>query len=215
MTRAQLLKIAAFTQKHNIVAISDELYSELTYVGQHTCFASLPGMKERTLLLNGFSKAYAMTGFRVGYVMAPADAIGAMQSIHQYTMLCAPTSAQFAAIEAIESAREDCKFMFDTYNKRRKIMIDGLKRIGLKTFEPQGAFYIFPDIRIAGMKSKDFFARLLDEMEVAVIPGDAFGESGEGFIRCSYATSTKNLSLALERIDRFINCKKTVQCAAN
>jgi aminotransferase len=138
-----------------------------------------------------------------------------MLSIHQYTMLCAPTTAQFAAIEAIKSARDDYEFMFDTYNKRRKIMVDGLKKIGLKTFEPQGAFYIFPNIAATGMGSKDFSDRLLDEMEVAVIPGNAFGESGEGFVRCSYATSTENLFLALERIDKFVNCEKNARCAGN
>ncbi|MDR3348781.1 MAG: aminotransferase class I/II-fold pyridoxal phosphate-dependent enzyme [Acidaminococcales bacterium] len=215
MNREQLLKIAGFAQKHNIVVISDELYAELTYVGRHTCFASLPGMKERTILLNGFSKTYAMTGFRVGFIMAPAEAVSAMLSIHQYTMLCAPTPAQFAAMEAIKSARDDYEFMFDTYNKRRKIMVDGLKRIGLKTFEPQGAFYIFPDIKSTGMSSADFSDRLLEEEEVALIPGAAFGESGEGFVRCSYATSTENLFVALERMDRFVNCRKTVKCVGS
>jgi aminotransferase len=211
MNRGQLLKIAGFAQKHNLVVISDELYAELTYVGRHTCFASLPGMKERTILLNGFSKTYAMTGFRVGFIMAPAEAVGAMLSIHQYTMLCAPTAAQFAAIEAIKSARDDYEFMFGTYNKRRKIMVDGLKRIGLKTFEPQGAFYIFPDVRSTGLSSAEFSDRLLEEEEVALIPGNAFGESGAGFVRCSYATSTENLFAALERIDKFVNFRKIVK----
>jgi aminotransferase len=213
MNRSQLLKIADFVRKHDIIAISDELYAELTYVGQHTAFASLPDMKERTILLNGFSKTYAMTGFRIGFVMAPAEAINAMLAIHQYTMLCAPTPAQFAAIEAIKSARNDYEFMFDTYNKRRKIMIDGFKKIGLKTIEPQGAFYIFPDITATGMTSTDFSDRLLEEQDVALIPGCAFGESGEGFVRCSYATSTENLFTALERIDKFVNFKRNVRYA--
>ncbi len=205
LNRDQLLKIADFAQKHNLVVISDELYADLTYVGEHTCFSSLPGMKDRTILLGGFSKTYAMTGFRIGYVMAPKEVISAMIAIHQYTMLCAPAPAQYAALEALESAKNDYEYMFDTYNKRRKIMIDGFKKIGLKTFEPQGAFYIFPDITITGLKSADFCERLLQEQNVAVITGHAFGESGEGFVRCSYSTSNENLFIALERIDKFIN----------
>ena len=207
MNREQLLKIAAFAEKHDLIVISDELYADLTYVGQHTAFSSLPGMRERTVLLSGFSKTYAMTGFRVGFVMAPAQVTSAILSVHQYTMLCAPTIAQFAAIEAIKSAKADYAFMFETYNKRRKIMIDGLKKIGLKTFEPQGAFYIFPDIRISGLSSADFCNQLLEEKEVAIIPGNLFGECGEGFIRCSYSTATENLFIALERLDEFINRK--------
>jgi aminotransferase len=162
-------------------------------------------MKERTILLSGFSKTYAMTGFRLGFIMAPPEAVQAMVSIHQYTMLCAPAPAQFAALEAIKSARRDYEFMFSAYNKRRKIMIDGLKEIGLKTFSPQGAFYIFPSVADTGLSSTDFTEYLLSEEEVAVIPGKAFGDSGEGFVRCSYATSSENLLAALERIDRFVN----------
>jgi aminotransferase len=205
MKRAELLKIAAFAQQHNLIVISDELYADLTYVGRHTAFSSLPGMKERTILLSGFSKTYAMTGFRIGFIMAPAEAVSAMLSIHQYTMLCAPTPAQFAAIEAIKSARNDYEFMFDTYNKRRQIMMDGLKKIGLPTFAPQGAFYIFPNIAATGLSSAKFADRLLEAEEVALIPGQAFGACGEGFVRCSYSTATEHLFIALERLDRFVN----------
>ncbi len=205
MNREQILALAKFAEKHNLVVVSDELYADLTYQGEHTCFSSLPGMKERTILLSGFSKAYAMTGFRIGFAMAPAEVIQAMISIHQYTMLCAPTPAQFAALEALKSARKDCDFMIDTYNKRRQIMVEGFKRIGLSTFEPQGAFYIFPDISKTGLTSAEFSEQLLQSQEVAAIPGHAFGKSGEGFIRCSYATANDKLILALERIDRFLN----------
>ena len=205
MKKEELEEIAKFAEKHNLIVISDELYADLTYVGNHTCFSSLPGMKERTIILSGFSKTYAMTGFRIGYVLAPKDFIAAMINIHQYTMLCAPAPSQYAAIEAIRSAHKDYEHMYDTYNKRRQLMINGFQNIGLPTFSPEGAFYIFPNISQMSMTSSAFCEELLEKYEVAVIPGDAFGKSGEGFIRCSYATSTENLNKALDRIDRFIN----------
>ena len=214
MNREQLLQIAQFAEKYNIFVVSDELYADLTYVGKHTCFASLPGMKDRTILLSGFSKTYAMTGLRIGFVMAPEEAVSAMLAIHQYTMLCAPVTAQYAAIEALKHAQADYEYMYDTYNKRRKIMADGFKKIGLPTFEPQGAFYIFPNISVTGLSSADFTERLLEEEEVAVIPGGAFGESGEGFVRCSYATSNENLFKALERMDKFVNQTSSVKYAS-
>ena len=211
MNRQQLLEIAKFAEKHNIFVVSDELYADLTYNSEHTCFTSLPGMKERTILLSGFSKTYAMTGLRIGYAMAPVEVINAMLAIHQYTMLCAPITAQYAAIDALKYAQADYEFMYDIYNKRRKIMIDGFKKIGVPTFEPQGAFYIFPDISVTGLNSTVFTEKLLEEQEVAVIPGSAFGECGEGFIRCSYATSNENLFKALDRIDKFINKASSIE----
>lgn len=213
MKREQLEKIAQFAEKHNIFVVSDELYADLTYVGEHTCFASLPGMKERTILLSGFSKAYAMTGLRIGFVMAPEEAVSAMLAIHQYTMLCAPVTAQYAAIDALKYAQADYEYMYDTYNKRRKIMADGFKKIGLPTFEPQGAFYIFPNISTTDLSSAEFTEKLLEEEDVAVIPGNAFGECGEGFVRCSYATSNENLFKALERIDKFVNQTNALEYA--
>ncbi len=205
LKKEHLLAIAGFAEKHNLVVVSDELYADLTYTGKHISFASLPGMKERTVLLGGFSKAYAMTGFRIGFALAPQEVVEAMIAVHQYTMLCAPTPAQYAALEALKSAQRDCDFMMDTYNSRRRLMTDGFQKIGLPVFEPEGAFYIFPNISSTGLSSLLFSEQLLAQEEVAAIPGHAFGKCGEGFIRCSYATSTENLKTALERIDRFIN----------
>ncbi len=214
MKHEHLLTIALFAEKHNLVVVSDELYADLTYTGKHTSFASLPGMQERTVLLGGFSKAYAMTGFRIGFALAPAEFIAAMLSIHQYTMLCAPTPAQHAALEALSSAQKDCDFMMETYNSRRQLMINGFKKIGLPVFEPEGAFYIFPDISGTGLGSVEFSEQLLEAEEVAAIPGPAFGKCGEGFIRCSYATSTEHLKEALKRIDRFLNSYNLQKCAS-
>lgn len=211
LNREQLLKIAQFAEKHNLIVVSDELYADLTYEGKHIAFSSLPGMKDRTILLSGFSKAYAMTGFRIGYVLAPAEVIEAMIAIHQYTMLCAPTLAQYAALEALNSAEEERLSMFEAYDRRRKIITDGLQKIGLPTFAPQGAFYIFPYIGETGLTSAEFSQQLLTEYEVAAIPGHAFGASGEGFIRCSYATSEENIIKALERIDQFVNKQPKAQ----
>ncbi len=204
MSKAELEAIAAFALKHDLIVISDEIYASLTYDGAHTCFASLPGMRDRTILLNGFSKAYAMTGWRIGYALSNPDFIGAMTKIHQYTMLCAPITAQVAAIEALRHGQCNMLRMVEEYNRRRRLMIDGFKTIGLDCFEPKGAFYIFPAIKQTGLSSLAFAEELLKAEKVALVPGDAFGESGEGFVRCSYASSTANLSEALTRIGRFV-----------
>ena len=204
MPRQDLAAIARFAEQHDLIVISDEIYASLTYDGEHTCFASLPGMRDRTILLNGFSKAYAMTGWRIGYAMGNADFIGAMTKIHQYTMLCAPITAQIAAIEAIKQGTASRNKMVDEYDRRRRLMVDGLRNIGLDCFEPRGAFYVFPSIRNTGLTSLQFAEQLLQAEKVALVPGDAFGACGEGFVRCSYASSSKNLSEALDRIGRFV-----------
>ena len=204
MSREDLAAIARFAEQHDLIVISDEIYASLTYDGEHTCFASLPGMRDRTILLNGFSKAYAMTGWRIGYAMGNADFIGAMTKIHQYTMLCAPITAQVAAIEAIKQGTPSRNKMVDEYDRRRRLMVDGLRNIGLDCFEPRGAFYVFPSIRNTGLTSLQFAEQLLQAEKVALVPGDAFGACGEGFVRCSYASSSKNLAEALDRIGRFV-----------
>ena len=204
MPREDLAAIARFAEQHDLIVISDEIYASLTYDGEHTCFASLPGMRDRTILLNGFSKAYAMTGWRIGYAMGNADFIGAMTKIHQYTMLCAPITAQIAAIEAIKQGTASRNKMVDEYDRRRRLMVDGLRNIGLDCLEPRGAFYVFPSIRNTGLTSLQFAEQLLQAEKVALVPGDAFGACGEGFVRCSYASSSKNLSEALDRIGRFV-----------
>jgi aminotransferase len=201
----QLLPLARFAEKHDLIVISDEIYADLTYEGEHICFASLPGMRDRTILLNGFSKAYAMTGWRIGYALSNSDFIAAMTKIHQYTMLCAPITAQVAALEALRHGEKTMRKMVDEYNGRRRLMINGFKDIGLPCFEPKGAFYIFPSIQKTGLTSMEFAERLLMTEKVALVPGSAFGDSGEGFVRCSYATSTANLTEALKRIERFVN----------
>nr|WP_092073501.1 aminotransferase class I/II-fold pyridoxal phosphate-dependent enzyme [Dendrosporobacter quercicolus]NSL48037.1 aminotransferase class I/II-fold pyridoxal phosphate-dependent enzyme [Dendrosporobacter quercicolus DSM 1736]SDM63070.1 aminotransferase [Dendrosporobacter quercicolus] len=205
MPREELLRIAGFAKKHDLIVISDEIYANLTYDAEHTCFASLPEMRDRTILLNGFSKAYAMTGWRIGYAMGNADFIAAMTKIHQYTMLCAPITAQVAAVEALRHGQDTMKKMVAEYDCRRRLMLDGLCNMGLSCFEPKGAFYIFPSIKNTGLKSLEFAEELLKAEKVALVPGDAFGESGQGYIRCSYATSMANLNKALERIGRFID----------
>ena len=204
MPRQDLAEIARFAEQHDLIVISDEIYASLTYDGEHTCFASLPGMRDRTILLNGFSKAYAMTGWRIGYAMGNADFIGAMTKIHQYTMLCAPITAQVAAIEAIKQGKASRNKMVAEYDRRRRLMVEGLRNIGLDCFEPRGAFYVFPSIRNTGLTSLQFAEQLLQAEKVALVPGDAFGACGEGFVRCSYAASSKNLAEALDRIGRFV-----------
>ena len=204
MSRLDLAAIARFAEQHDLIVISDEIYASLTYDGEHTCFASLPGMRDRTILLNGFSKAYAMTGWRIGYALGNADFIAAMTKIHQYTMLCAPITAQVAAIEAIKQGKASRNKMVDEYDRRRKLMVEGLRNIGLDCFEPRGAFYVFPSIRNTGLTSLQFAEQLLQAEKVALVPGDAFGSCGEGFVRCSYASSSKNLTEALDRIGRFV-----------
>jgi aminotransferase len=204
MSREELLEIAKLAQKYNLLVLSDEIYARLVYGVNYTCFASLPGMKEQTILLNGFSKAYAMTGWRIGYVAANRDVIEAMTKIHQYTMLCAPIMAQMAAIEALKYGDNDVEKMRQEYDRRRRLMVKRLNDIGLTCFEPKGAFYTFPSIEITGMSSEEFAERLLTEEKVAVVPGNAFGRCGEGFIRCCYATSLANIEEALARMGRFV-----------
>lgn len=204
MPKKELEAIARFAQKHDLIVISDEIYADLTYQGTHTCFASLPDMRDRTILLNGFSKAYAMTGWRIGYALSNPDFIAAMNKIHQYTMLCAPITAQLGALEALRHGKDKMEKMVAEYNCRRQLMLEGMRSMGLTCFEPKGAFYIFPSIKETGLTSMQFAEELLKAEKVAVVPGDAFGESGEGFIRCSYASSISNLSEALNRISRFV-----------
>lgn len=205
MERRDLLKIAEFADKHDLIVISDEIYGDLTYEGVHECFSSLPKMRDRTILLNGFSKAYAMTGWRIGYALSNADFIGAMTKIHQYTMLCAPITAQVAAIEALKHGEKYMKKMVAEYDRRRNLIYDGLNKLGLKCFEPKGAFYIFPDITSSGMTEEDFAEKLIRSERVALVPGTAFGESGAGHVRCSYATSIEKISAALKRIEKFLS----------
>ena len=204
MTHEDLLPIAEFADDHDLIVISDEIYSDLTYEGTHTAFASLPGMWERTLHLSGFSKSYAMTGWRIGYVAGHPDLIQAMTRIHQYTILCAPITAQVAAIEALRSAETAKQEMIAAYDRRRRLLVHGFREMGLDCFEPLGAFYVFPDITATKLTSEEFAEELLHEEKVAVVPGTAFGPSGEGHIRCSYAYSLEQLQEALERISRFV-----------
>lgn len=210
LTKEQLMDIAKFAQKHDLIVISDEIYGDLTYGGErHVCFAGLPGMKDRTILLNGFSKAYAMTGWRIGYAMSNPAIISAMTKIHQYTMLCAPITAQIAAVEALRHGEKYMKKMVSEYDKRRRLIYDGLTNAGLKCFEPKGAFYIFPDITSTGLTSEEFAEQLLMKEHVALVPGTAFGQCGEGYVRCSYATSVTKISEAIARIEHFVqHCKK-------
>ena len=209
MTKADFEAIAEVLRGTDIVVIADEIYAELTYTGTpHVTFAAIDGMWERTITLNGFSKAFAMTGWRMGYACAPRQLMEPMFKIHQYTMLCAPTAGQYAALEALRSGAEndyaDVRKMVDTYDRRRRLIVDGLRKAGLDCFEPLGAFYAFPSIQSTGLTSQTFCERLLMERLVATVPGDAFGELGNGFIRCSYASSTENILKAVERIDAFM-----------
>lgn len=206
ISREELMEIAKVVKKHDLIVISDEVYDKLTYQGKHTCFASLPAMKNRTILLNGFSKAYAMTGWRMGYACGHPEVIGHMTKIHQYTMLCAPVTAQMAALEALQNGRDEMQKMVAEYDRRRKLVVKGFNEIGLSCFEPKGAFYAFPSVKNTGLSSVEFAERLLMEAKVAVVPGNVFGSNGvgEGHIRCSYAASVENLTEALERIGRFV-----------
>jgi aminotransferase len=207
MSREELAEIAELAQKYNLLVISDEIYARLVYGAEHTCFASLPRVKEQTILLGGFSKAFAMTGWRIGYIAANPQLIEAMLKIHQYTMLCAPTMAQMAGIEALRSGEDDVAKMVKEYDRRRRFIVRKLSEIGLPCFEPKGAFYAFPSIEATGMSSEEFAERLLMEERVAVVPGSAFGQCGEGFVRCCYATSLASIEEALKRMERFV--KKT------
>ena len=209
MSRSDLLAVAEFAEKHDLIVISDEIYGDLTYGGEeHVCFSSLPGMKDRTILLNGFSKAYAMTGWRIGYALSNPAFISAMTKIHQYTMLCAPITAQIAAVEALRHGEKYMKKMVSEYDKRRRLIYDGLTKMGLDCFEPKGAFYIFPSIKSTGYTSEEFAEKLLMSEHVALVPGNAFGSCGEGYVRCSYATSIDKISEALSRIENFLKNHK-------
>ncbi len=203
MTRERLLDVARVAEKHDLLVISDEIYDRLVYGMEHTCFPTLPGMRERTILLGGFSKAYAMTGWRIGYAAAPAEILGAMRKVHQYTIMSAPTVAQYAALEALLHGEEAVAQMRAEYDRRRRLIVDGLNNIGLACFEPRGAFYAFPSIAITGMTDEVFSERLIVEERVACVPGSAFGACGAGHVRCSYATAYEKLEQALERMARF------------
>jgi aminotransferase len=204
MTGAELEEIAAICREHDLLVITDEIYSELSYGEPHTSIASLPGMRERTIFLHGFSKAFAMTGFRVGYACAPAPLIDAMMRIHQYGILCAPIVSQEAALEALLHGRNDMTAMREQYRLRRNFLVHAFREMGLPCFEPRGAFYLFVSIKPTGRTSQDFAFGLLKQEKVAVVPGTAFGEGGEGYVRCSYATALERLKTATERIARFI-----------
>jgi len=204
MRRANLEEIAAVLRGTDIMVLSDEIYAELTYGEKHVSIASIDGMKERTVLVNGFSKAYAMTGWRLGYVAAPPVVMDVMYKIHQYAIMCATTTSQYAAIEALRSCDDSIEKMAGEYNMRRRLMVDRLNKIGLHCFSPEGAFYVFPSIKSTGLSSQAFCERLLNEKKVAVVPGDAFGESGEGFVRISYSYRVEHLREALDRIEAFV-----------
>ncbi|MBQ1260024.1 MAG: aminotransferase class I/II-fold pyridoxal phosphate-dependent enzyme [Clostridia bacterium] len=208
LTREELEKIADVIRDTDIVILTDEIYAEMTYGLKHTSITSLPGMRERTVVVSGFSKSYAMTGWRLGYVCAPEPIAKQMLKIHQFGIMCAPTTSQFAAIEALVNGDEDIEMMIEEYNRRRRYIYKGLKDIGIDSFEPKGAFYIFPDIRKFGMSSDEFCQRLLDEYDCAIVPGNAFGDCGEGFARISYAYSVKHIASALERIEAFVHSLK-------
>lgn len=204
MTKEDLEKIAEVLKDTNIVVLSDEIYGELTYGRKHCSFASLPGMWERTIYVGGFSKSYAMTGWRLGYVCAPSELLKTMLKIHQYAIMCAPTASQYAGIKAATDGDADIAYMRDCYDGRRKLLLKGLKDIGIDCFEPEGAFYVFPNIGKFGMKSEDFCEKLLYTEKCAIVPGTAFGDSGEGFARISYAYSVEHITEALERLETFI-----------
>lgn len=208
MEPEDMKELAAALDGTDVVVIADEIYAELTYTGRpHVAFASIPGMQERTITLNGFSKAFAMTGWRMGYACAPKEILDVMMRVHQYTIMCAPTAGQYAAVEALKSGLEtdfaDVKRMVRQYDRRRRVIVDGLRAAGLETHEPLGAFYAFPCVRSTGMTSQEFCVRLLEEERVACVPGDAFGETGEGYVRCSYASSLENITEAVRRIGAF------------
>lgn len=204
MEAEDLAEIAKIVEEHDLFVISDEIYSELTYKGQHTTIAAFPGMRERTVLINGFSKSYAMTGWRLGYACAPQIILTQMLKIHQFAIMCAPTTSQYAAVEALRNGDDDVAEMREAYDQRRRFLVKALRDMGFDCYEPQGAFYVFPNISRFGMTSDEFALKLLEEEKVAVVPGTAFGDCGEGFLRISYAYSLKDLKRALERIERFV-----------
>jgi len=204
MTYEDWLPIAKVVEEHDLIVISDEIYAELTYNGRHVSFASIPGMADRTILVSGFSKAFAMTGWRMGYACGHPDLIAAMLKIHQYTVMCAPTMSQAAALEALRNGLPEKDRMVESYNQRRRLIVKGFRELGLPCHEPEGAFYAFPSIASTGLRSEEFAQRLITEAKVAAVPGYVFGLGGEGFIRCSYATSVNQLVEALERIGQFL-----------
>ncbi len=204
MERKDLEEIAEVIIEKDILVLSDEIYSELTYGAEHVSIASLPGMKERTILINGFSKAYAMTGWRLGYAAGPAEIMEQMLKIHQFAIMCAPTNSQYAAVEALRNGDKDILTMREAYDQRRRYLVHTLREMGLECFEPFGAFYVFPSIKRFGISSDEFATRLLNEEKVAIVPGTAFGDCGEGFLRISYAYSLEDLKRALERLERFV-----------
>jgi len=208
MSKREAHAIAALANKHDLLIISDEIYARLVYGVEHVCFPSLPGMKKRTILISGFSKSHAMTGWRIGYVAADRRFIQALTKIHQYTMLCAPIMTQMATIEALRNGESDVEQMVQEYNRRRRFMVKRLNEIGLPCFEPKGAFFAFPSVKATGMNSEEFAEKLLLGGKVAVVPGIAFGSCGEGFVRCCYATSLPNIEEALRRMDRFVRRNK-------
>ena len=204
MKREHLEEIAEVLRDTNIVVLSDEVYAELTYSGHHVSIASLDGMRERTIIVNSFSKAYAMTGWRIGYCVAPRPIMEQILKVHQYALMCAPTVSQYAALEAMKKYDDDIDSMVEEYDHRRQMLVKGFREIGMECFEPEGAFYVFPSIQSTGLSSEEFCERLIQEQKVAVVPGNAFGECGEGYIRISYAYSMEHLTEALTRIGRFL-----------
>jgi aminotransferase len=204
MSHERMLEVAAVAERHDLIVFSDEIYEKLVYGVEHVCFATLPGMRERTVLMGGFSKSYAMTGWRLGWVAAPAEITQSMTRVHQYAIMSAPTMSQYAALEAIRIGEPFVQAMQAEYDRRRQTIVRGLNAIGLPTFEPRGAFYAFPQVSHLGLSSQDFAEQLLREEEVAVIPGDPFGPSGAGYVRACYATSLEKIEQALERIERFV-----------
>ena len=205
MTKEDLEPIAEVVKRHDLYVLSDEIYSELTYKTEHVSISSLPGMKERTVVINGFSKAFAMTGWRLGYACAPKNIMTQMIKLHQFAIMCAPTNSQFAAVEAMRNCDDEVGKMVEAYDQRRRFLLNAFKEMGIECFEPYGAFYVFPSIKKFGMTSDEFANRLLFEQKLAVVPGTAFGASGEGFVRISYAYSVEKLKAGLERIENFIN----------
>ena len=204
MTRENLIAIGQVAEAHDLLVISDEIYDRLVYGVEHVCFAALPGMRERTITLGGFSKGYAMTGWRLGYAAASAELLGAMRKVHQYTIMSAPTTAQAAGLEALQTGEPYVEAMVTEYNRRRRLLVDGLNTLGLECFEPKGAFYAFPSVARSGMEDEEFAEALLGEEEVAVVPGSAFGASGTGYVRMVYATAYEKIEEALNRMERFM-----------
>ena len=204
MERKDLEAIAKVIEKHDLYVLSDEIYSELCYTDQHVSIANIPGMWERTILINGFSKSYAMTGWRLGYACGPKQIVEQMYKIHQFCIMCAPTTSQYAAIDALKNGDADVQMMRESYNQRRRYLVNAFKEMGLECFEPFGAFYIFPCIKQFGMTSDEFASRLLHEEKLALVPGNAFGDSGEGFLRISYAYSLEKLKVAIGRLKNFV-----------